>query len=82
MSVFDAAAVDPRLSADEILIAFRPGSALVVRSKEALAAAKLTVELVPGAEALPLRLQLAHAEIRPGPGLTRRQFKDALRSLE
>src|SRR5205085_12001862 len=82
ISVFDAAAVDPPLTDGEILHAFRSGSVLVVRSITTLAAAGLTVVPTPGASHLPPRLQLAHAEIRPGPAMTRPQFKRALRSLE
>ena len=82
ISVFDLEFVDPPLTDDEILAGFRPGSSLVIRSKEAISSAGLQVVPAPGADALTARLQLAHAEIRPGPGMTRRQFKDALRSLE
>src|SRR5947209_3019001 len=77
ISVFDAAAVDPPLTDGEILHAFRSGSVLVVRSITTLAAAGLTVVPTPGASHLPPRLQLAHAEIRPGPAMTRPQFKRA-----
>src|SRR5437763_16793288 len=82
ISVFDPEAVDPHLTDDEILAAFRPGSSIVLRSKEAITSSGLMIVPVAGAELLPARLQLAHAEIRPVPGLTRRLFKDALRSLE
>jgi hypothetical protein len=80
--VFDPAAVDPSLTEGEILQSFRPGSAAVVRSKEAIEAAGLVIVPVPGANPLPARLRDAHAEIRPGPSMTRPQFKQALRSLE
>jgi hypothetical protein len=82
ISVFDPFAVDPPLTEAEILQSFRPGSAAVVRSRDDVAAAGLTVVAVPGAGPLPQRLRDAHAEIRPGPGMTRPQFKQALRSLE
>jgi hypothetical protein len=82
ISVFDAEAVDPPLSDEEILAAFRAGSTIVIRSKETIIAAGLEVIAIAGADVLPIRLQQAHAEIRPGRGMTRKQFKDALRSLE
>src|SRR4051812_8590048 len=82
ISVFDPYAVDPPLADDEILQAFRSGSAVVVKLKDDIAAAALTVVPVPGAESLPQRLRDAHAEIRPGAGMTRTQLKQALRSLE
>jgi|SRR4051812_19667197 hypothetical protein len=82
VSVFDPRAVDPPLTEGEVLQSFRPGSAAVVRSRDDITAAGLTVAPVPGTGPLPPRLRDAHAEIRPGPGMTRPQFKQALRSLE
>jgi hypothetical protein len=82
VSVFDMESVEPPLTEDEILAGFRPGSSLVIRSGEVVVTAGLQVVGTPGAESLPTRLKVAHSEIRPGPGMTRRQFKDALRSLE
>ena len=82
ISVFDPEAVDPALEDAEILSAFRSGSSIVIRSRQAILAAGLQIGVIPGAGPLPLRLRLSHAEIRPAPGMTRRQFKDALRSLE
>jgi hypothetical protein len=82
ISVFDREAVDPPLSDDEIAAHFRPGSRIVIKSIETIAAVGLRVTPIPGADTLPVRLQLAHAEIQPGQGMTRKQFKDALRSLE
>ena len=82
LSVFDPEAVQPPLEEDEILRQFRPGSVMVVRSMAALGAAGLEVVPVPGAEMLPPRLRQAHREIRPGAGTTRKQFKQALKSLE
>src|SRR6266516_4028547 len=82
ISVFDPFAVDPPLTEQEILRSFRPGSAAVVKLKAAIDAVGLVVVPVPGARALPQRLQDAHAEIRPGTGMMRPQFKRALRSLE
>ena len=42
----------------------------------------LQVVPIPGAEPLPERLRQAHAEIRPGPGMARDQFKQILKELE
>lgn len=82
ISVFDLEAVEPPLTESEVLECFRAESEVVIRSKEAIERAGLTVVPVVGADLLPVRLQAAHAEIRPGPGMTRVQFKRALRSME
>ena len=82
ISVFDRYAVDPPLTEDEILQWFRPGSSALVKFNDDIVAAGLTVVPVLGAALLPQRLRDAHAEIRPGPGMTRTRFKQALRSLE
>ncbi len=82
ISVFDPFAVDPPLAEQEILHSFRPGSVAVVKSRVTIEAVGLVVIPVAGAMGLPQRLQDAHVEIRPGPGMTRPQFKQALRSLE
>jgi hypothetical protein len=82
ISVFDPDAVSPPLSDSEILDGFRAGSRLVARSIPEIEAKGLTVVPVPGAAALPDRLRKAHAEIRPGPSMTRGQFKQALKELE
>jgi|1186.fasta_scaffold337438_2 hypothetical protein len=82
LSVFDPDAIQPPLEEDEILQSFRPSSIVVVRSVIAVQAAGLDIEPVPGAEALPPRLQQAHREIRPRAGMTRKQFKQALKGLE
>jgi hypothetical protein len=82
ISVFDSYAVDPPLTEDELLQSFRPGSTVMIKSTDEITATGLTVILVPGADPLPQRLRDAHAEIRPGPGMSRPQFKKALRSLE
>lgn len=82
LSVFDPAGVDPPLTESEILDAFRDGSALVIRSVAAVEAAGLRVELVEGAGGLPERLRRAHRELRPGPGMSRPAFKQALKGLE
>jgi hypothetical protein len=52
ISVFDSEAVNPPLSDNEILANFRFGSSIVIRSGEAIAAAGLRVESVPGADIL------------------------------
>ena len=82
ISVFDPSAVNPSLSEDEILQNFRSGSQIVERSVSEIEQKGLTIILIEGAEPLPMRLREAHAEIRPGPGMTRSQFKQALKELE
>src|SRR5437660_4054714 len=82
ISVFDLEAVDPRLTESEILDNFRAGSQVVVRGIAEIEQLGLRVVPLPGAEPLPQRLREAHAEIRPGPGMTRAQFKQALKELE
>jgi hypothetical protein len=82
VSVFDPRAVEPPLTDDEILDAFRPGSVLVERSGERIAAMGLEIVATEGAETLPDRVRVAHREIRPGPGMSRPAFKAALRTLE
>jgi hypothetical protein len=82
LSVFDPGAVDPPLTDSEILSGFRPGSQAVVRSVQEIEGKGLLVIPVPGAAPLPPRLRDAHAEIRPGPGMTRDRFKQALKELE
>jgi hypothetical protein len=82
ISVFDVDAVEPPLSDSEILDNFRLGSQLVLRSKAEIEAKGLNVIPIPGAKPLSERLRLSHAEIRPGAGMTRIQFKQALRELE
>jgi hypothetical protein len=42
----------------------------------------LQVVSIPGAESLPSRLREAHLEIRAGSGMTRAEFKQALREQE
>jgi len=82
ISVFDREAVKPPLTDSEILSSFRVGSLLVSRSQAEIEAKGLRVVPVPGAETLPERLRQAHAEIGPGPGMTRSEFKRALMELE
>jgi hypothetical protein len=82
VSVFDPAAVDPPLTEEEILGSFRPGSQAVLRPVADIEAKGLQVVPVEGAETLPDRLRPAHQEIRPGAGMTRPEFKAALKELE
>ena len=82
ISVFVPTAVDPPLTEAEILENFRAGSYLIARPISAIEALGLRVEYMEGGAALPHRLSATHAEIRPGPGMTRKQFKVALKGLE
>lgn len=82
ISVFDVAAIEPALPVEEILESFRPGSQAVMRSVGDIEAKGLQVVQIEGAETLPERLRRTHREIRPGPGMSREQFKRALRELE
>jgi len=82
LSVFDPSTVQPPLTEAEILSCFRAGSQILTRSVAEIEAKGLQVVPIPGADPLPQRLQEAHAEIRPGPGMTRAQFKQALAELE
>lgn len=82
ISVFDSEAVSPPLTDAEVLTCFREGSQAVVRSANDLAARGLRLIPVLGSDALPPRLRDSHAEIRPGPAMTRAGFKQALKELE
>ena len=82
LSVFDLDAVIPPLTETEILDCFRIGSYLVSRSLFEIEAKGLLVVPIPGAEPLPARLRIAHAEIRPALGMGRPQFKRALKELD
>lgn len=82
LSVFVPTAVDPPLSDEEILAAFRPGSVVLRRTSSQVAEHGLALVPTPGADALPERLRSAHCEIRPGDGMGRPAFKSALRHLE
>jgi len=81
ISVFVLEAVDPPLSEDEILAAFRPGSQSVLLDQSEVESKGLAVVPVPGANSLPERLRDAHAELRPGALMSRVQFKQALQEL-
>mgnify|MGYP007073250382 CR=1 FL=1 len=82
ISVFDPESVHPPLAESEILEAFRAGSRLITRSVSEIEAKGLTILPIPGAAPLPDRLREAHAEIRPGGTMTRKEFKQALKELE
>ena len=82
VSVFDPQRVEPPLTDAEIAEAFRFGSETVTRSQADIEAKGLLVIPIPGAGTLPARLREAHAEIRPRPGMSREQFKQALKELE
>lgn len=82
ISVFDTEAVGPPLTEAEILDSFRAGSVAVSRTTADVERQGLLVVPLVGAPTLPERLRRAHAEIRPGTGMTRRQFKQALKELE
>ena len=82
LSVFDLTGVSPPLTDPEILRSFRPGSITVARTIGEIESAGLSVVATPGDPRLPVRLQQAHAEIVPGAGMTRGQFKTALKGLE
>ena len=82
LSVFEEGAVIPPLSEDEVLGAFRPGSGVLRISREQVEHEGLQIVSVLGAEGLPTRLREAHAEIRPGLGMTRAQFKRSLKELQ
>lgn len=82
LSVFDSDAVDPPLTEAEVVAGFRAGSVVVTRLPADVLAKGLQLVPTPGATTLPQRLQDAHVEIRPSEGMTRAQFKQALRELE
>lgn len=82
LSVFDPTAVDPPLTEDELLDAFRPGSVVLYRPASQVLALGLAVVPTEGAESLPDRLRAAHREVAPGPGMPRPAFKAALKELE
>jgi hypothetical protein len=82
LSVFDPDMIVPPLSPDEILDAFRPGSVLLYRRQERVVQLGLRVVASEGAGHLPDRLRACHAELRPGSGMSRADFKAALKELE
>ena len=82
LSVFDQSGTDPELTDDEVLAAFRPGSVVIHRTADQVTALGLVLVPSEGADSLPERLRAAHREIRPGPGMSRAQFKTTLKELE
>ena len=82
LSVFIPELVSPPLTEGEILSCFRAGSLIVSRSKEEIEGKGLEIHVIAGADPLPQRLRQAHAEIRAGRGMSRAQFKRALKELE
>jgi hypothetical protein len=82
LSVFDPQSVTPEVTEAEILNSFRAGSLVIAKPISAIEELGLRLEAVLGDPKLPLRLQQAHAEILPGPTMTRNHFKDALKRLE
>ena len=80
--MFDPDLVQPPLTEADVLDAFRQGSELVMRSFAEIETKGLIVVPVLGTEPLPERLRKAHLEIRSPPGMTRQQFKQALKELE
>ena len=82
LSVFDPSAVDPPLTEAEILEPFRPGSIVLYRRMEQIVAAGLTLVATDGADVLTHRLRVAHREIGPTAGMSRAEFKAALKLLE
>jgi hypothetical protein len=82
LSVFDTHRVEPPLTDAEILGSFRPGCHIVPRSIAEIEAKGLQVAPLLGDEVLPERLREAHCEIRPGPEMTRAEFKRRLQELE
>jgi hypothetical protein len=78
ISVFDAEVLRP----EQILPAFRAGSAITARQKQAITALGLVLVKTPGAAFLPTALQENHWEIQRGPAMTRNQFKKSLKLLD
>ena len=82
LSVFDSESLQPPLTEEEVLLAFRPGSLAVIRSRLEIEAKGLILVRIEGGESLPERVREAHFEIRPGATMTRGQFKSILQELE
>ena len=78
LSVFDA----DKLIEAEILPNFRSESRLSTQQRQLIESFGLKVAKTPGDSSLPQTLQENHWEIRPGDGMTRNQFKAALKMLE
>ena len=78
ISVFDA----EKLTPVDILPSFRLGSLIATPAISTIESLGLIVVPTPGDPKLPQWLQDNHMDIRPGDGMTRNQFKAALRALE
>jgi hypothetical protein len=78
LSVF----LESQTPASQVLPAFRQGSQAVGRTIQQIEALELRVMRTQGDPNLPAALQENHFEIRPGPDMTRNQFKVALKKLE
>lgn len=78
ISAFDAEKTTPA----DILPSFRAGSLIVTQKISIVEAIGLKVVHTPGDSTLTQLLQDNHVEIRPGEGMTRKQFKAALLALE
>ena len=78
LSVFDGSKVSP----EDVLPHYRPGSQISTKTISEIEGHGLVVEKTPGDPKLPEHLQDAHMEIRPGPGMKRAQFKQAIKKLE
>jgi hypothetical protein len=78
ISVFDA----EKLTPVDILPSFRPGSLVATQKISTIESFGLIVAHSPGDAKLQQLLQDNHIDIRPGDGMTRKQFKAALRALE
>jgi hypothetical protein len=81
ISLFDTNGVEPELTEDEVLSAFRSDSCAVILSPLQIADCRLQITEVAGGPALPERMRTCHREIRPEPGMTRNEFKQALKRL-
>lgn len=82
LSVFVPSAIEPPLTHEEVLEAFRPGSYILERSSEEIEKLGLLLVEMLGHESLPDRLRAAHYEITPSGDMDRRAFKAALGNLE
>ncbi|MBI3821705.1 MAG: hypothetical protein HY289_03385 [Planctomycetes bacterium] len=76
--MFDADKVTPA----DILPSFRAGSLITTQEISLIESFGLIIVHSPGDSKLPQLLQDNHMEIRPSDGMTRNQFKAALRALE
>jgi hypothetical protein len=78
LSVFDA----EKVSIADILPWFRPDSLVATVEQSYIESLGLRIEPSAGNADLPSLLRDNHLEIRPGAGMTRKQFKLSLRALD